>query len=90
MNHFLKKKMSMYSVSPLQALRFTKDASRTFYDHLTAYERRVNMQIHLAGVFFFLLLFLLSGALALFLKVNVNTGFSPGWTAGENKDLLTE
>lgn len=24
------------------------------------------------------------------LKVNVNTGFSPGWTAGENKDLLTE
>lgn len=25
-----------------------------------------------------------------FRKVNVNTGFSPGWTAGENKDLLTE
>lgn len=42
------------------------------------------------GVFFFLLLLLLSGALAPFSKVNVNTGFSPGWTAGENKDLLTE
>lgn len=41
----------MYSVSPLQALRFTKDASRTFYNHLTADEGRVNMQIHLGGVF---------------------------------------